>query len=96
MICTVCNKKITEGQYKYRSTSSAHLPMHRACSKDDPKWAEIDKQKQAQVDLLCLQIKEYRALRDKWNDNSLDESIDDMVDRAEQIVKYHRPYVKFS
>lgn len=94
MVCTVCNKKITEGQYRYRSTPNAFLPVHRACSKDDPEWEQMDAEKQAQVDLLRLQIKEYRALRDKWNDNELDESIDYMVETVELIVKYHKPYVK--
>lgn len=42
MVCTACQRNITEGQFRYRETDDAYLPQHRACSADDPKWAQLD------------------------------------------------------
>lgn len=50
MICTACNRKITEGQYRYRETEEAYLPQHRACSLADPKWAKLDAEDATRAD----------------------------------------------
>lgn len=42
MICTGCNKPITDGDFRYRETEEAYLPQHRACCASDPHWGEVD------------------------------------------------------
>lgn len=61
MICTSCQKKITEGQYRYRETEEAYLPQHRACSASDPKWAQLDSEAARNVAFNERRLKAYKA-----------------------------------
>lgn len=45
MICTACQKQITDGDFRYRSTGQAYLPQHRVCSEFDKNWLAVDRKK---------------------------------------------------
>lgn len=47
MMCSVCNQKIVEGDYRYYETEEAYVPQHRACCANDPYWAKQDAEEAA-------------------------------------------------
>lgn len=51
MKCQLCHKEIKPGlSYRWWETSDAYLSEHRSCTEDDPKWKELDKNKQVVQD----------------------------------------------
>lgn len=49
MICISCNRKITEGEFRYYETEEACRSQHRSCSKSDPTWARLDAEQEQRV-----------------------------------------------
>ncbi|MBK3780162.1 hypothetical protein G3A43_07815 [Paraburkholderia aspalathi] len=78
MICTACQKKVTEGEYRVNETEEAYHVQHRACSKIDPKWAELDSQGDASIKSVRTRLAAYITFRDEWNESALNEEIEEM------------------
>jgi hypothetical protein len=78
MICTACQKKVTEGDYRVYETEEAYHVQHRACSKFDPKWTELDDYRTQQINNIRERLAAYTAFRDEWNESALNDEIADM------------------
>lgn len=78
MRCCSCGKAI-EGEYRVRDAGSKFVTQHRACSRDDPMWARIDRERNAKAkhynDLRQAAI----AFRDRWGISDLDDLIESLA-----------------
>jgi hypothetical protein len=77
MVCSVCRKAITEGEYRYFDNGDAYINQHRACTEDDAEWALMDRQRfegmiwHSKFVAACI---EFKA---KWGVTELDDYIGD-------------------
>ena len=78
MICTHCNKLITQGEYRYRETSNAYLVQHRKCSEQDTHWKINDSLKEKQLKQILIKLKAYKDFKNLWDIDSLDDEIREM------------------
>lgn len=78
MICISCHKKVTEGPFRFYETDEAFHVQHRACSSEDPKWAELDHQAADSITSTRDRLAAYIAFRDQWDESALDEGIEQM------------------
>jgi hypothetical protein len=80
MICTVCKKKITSGEFRVRETEEAYLPQHRACSSNDPNWAKLDADKQNYINGVKERLAAFIEFKKQWNVeiDDFDEEIESM------------------
>lgn len=90
MICTACQKKVTEGQYRVYETEEAYHVQHRACSKSDPKWAELDASQTNHVEATRARLAAYIAFRDEWNESALNEEIEDMQSYLNAVEEHEK------
>jgi hypothetical protein len=75
MVCSVCRKAITEGEYRYFDNGDAYINQHRACTESDAQWALMDHQRiegMARYSKFVAACVEFKA---KWGVTELDEYI---------------------
>ncbi len=85
MVCTACQKDITSGDFRYRTTEEAHLPQHRHCSLSDEMWIKIDEERKARLLKYERELKEYNRFKDKHETESLDEDIRDIKESISEL-----------
>lgn len=76
MVCDVCNKPITDGEYRCRETKNTYVTQHKACSASDPMWAKIDEDR---VKALIRKKELHRdvlAFVEKWGVVDLQDVLD--------------------
>jgi hypothetical protein len=74
MRCNCCGKAV-EGEYRYREGRSGYVVERRVCSAGDAEWARRDAQVEAARIRTKEQLEAYKAFRDKWDEDALDEAI---------------------
>lgn len=88
MICTACHKKVVSGDFRKRETTKAYLVQHRHCSKDDPKWVELDAQRVSDIISKKERLEAFIAFRDKWKVYELDEEIEELQHMVDNYIPY--------
>jgi hypothetical protein len=66
MVCTACGRPIVEGQFRYRETEEAYLPQHRACSKEDKRWTQLDSERAKREEFDRLRREAFAIYCDKF------------------------------
>ena len=67
MKCQICGKGIAIGlSYRWWETSDAYLSEHRSCTEDDPKWKNLDEQKEAGIKWQEDYEKACEEFLEKW------------------------------
>jgi hypothetical protein len=84
MRCTYCGKRITAGSFRYRETEEAYLPQHRACSENDPKWAELDRENKIRTTRMRDMLTAAKAFREQWKVDDLDDLIESLTAATHQ------------
>ena len=80
MMCTVCNKEITQGDYRYRGEwddKGYYAHQHRGCVPLDQQeyWLhQEEKQRLADVELIKYR-EACKVFRDTWKTDALDQEI---------------------
>ena len=85
MQCHACRKPII-GDYRYRDGRDGFILNHRSCSTDDKMWAQRDAEQVQRRVSAEEQLKAYKAFRDRWNE----EALDDVIEELEAFLKSDR------
>jgi hypothetical protein len=81
---------VTEGEYRVYETEEAFHVQHRACSKSDPKWGELDARQVNYLEATKARLAAYIAFRDEWNESALDEEIEDMQAYLKEVAEFEK------
>lgn len=77
MRCSVCNKPIEAGAFRYYEKRDAYVTQHRACCEEDAMWAKIDAAAAAGAAKQKARSDACRAFKAQWGVDELDEYIID-------------------
>ena len=79
MVCGACQKKITEGEFRYRQKPKGgdwgYSQQHRGCSAADPEWARRDAAKVAAAEHWERFVAACIAFRNEWKVDELNDYI---------------------
>lgn len=76
MICSRCQKPISDGLFRYKNGGKGFTSVHRACCADDPSWGTVDGEQRRREKHNADFIAACKAFREKWGISDLDDYID--------------------
>ena len=85
MKCHACSQLIV-GDYRYREGRDGFILNHRSCSSDDKVWGHRDAELKQYQARLEEQLKAYKAFRDYWNEDALNEEIANLEKHLSYLV----------
>jgi hypothetical protein len=71
MRCSICNRKIEVGEFRYYETTNAYVSQHRACTEDDPEWSARDENKAKHSQRLSELKRACEAFNAQWGIDDL-------------------------
>lgn len=82
MICTVCYKQITSGDFRYRETEDAYLTQHRGCCQNDTYWKKKDRDSTKEKERFEKLLVAATGFKEKWQIDDLDDLIAELQDTS--------------